>query len=164
MLATCCIACCRIQDLSYTPFLPSETVCIVTSAGSVISHKLFNTLWSIFSPKCPADTHDVERCTSYIQTFNDRNSRLEVTPSWTRIGGTVTVPLWNREGSPAVCGGGARFYWWGGRGARGGGGVSAALAGPPFLQREKRLVWGDLISKSRRWPGHSFNGFEFISN
>ena len=28
----------------------------------------------------------------------------------------------------------------GGRGARGGGGVSAVLAEPPFLQREKRLV------------------------
>ncbi|KAF1372262.1 hypothetical protein PFLUV_G00263360 [Perca fluviatilis] len=27
-----------------------------------------------------------------------------------------------------------------GGGARGGGGVSAVLAGPPFLQREKRLV------------------------
>lgn len=37
-----------------------------------------------------------------------------------------------------------------GRGACGGGGVSTVLLGPPFLQREKRLVRGDLISNSRR--------------
>lgn len=37
-----------------------------------------------------------------------------------------------------------------GRGARGGGGVTTILPGPPFLQREKRLVRGDLISNSRR--------------
>lgn len=50
----------------------------------------------------------------------------------------------------------------GGRGARGGGGVSAVLAEPPFLQREKRLVWGDTISKSRRSLYLRCNGFRII--
>ncbi|KAL0962940.1 hypothetical protein UPYG_G00347400 [Umbra pygmaea] len=35
------------------------------------------------------------------------------------------------------------------RGAHGGGGVTAVLPEPPFLQREKRLGRGDLISNSR---------------
>lgn len=49
--------------------------------------------------------------------------------------------------APARAGGQPRSMWrrgsglvMGGRGARGGGGVSAVLAGPPFLQRGKRLV------------------------